>query len=119
MSIVTLLLAIHNHQPDGNFDEVFASGYDDCYARILSALEEAPSIRLALHHTGALLEWIEHNRPDYFARMRHLVGRGQVEVLGGGFYEPMLSVIPERDALGQMTMMADYCARHLGARPCG
>ncbi len=116
---VTLLLAIHNHQPDGNFGEVFAQGYDDCYARILGALEEAPHVRCALHHTGPLLEWIERERPDYFGRMRALVARGQVEVLGGGFYEPMLAVLPERDALGQIRMMSDYCAHNFGAAPTG
>ena len=51
---------------------------------------------------GALLEWIERERPDYFDKLRALVGRGQVELLGGGFYEPMLAVLPERDARGQI-----------------
>src|SRR5258706_16359470 len=102
---VTLLLAIHNHQPDGNFGEVFAQGYDDCYARILAALEEAPHVRCALHHTGGLLEWIERERPDYFARMRALVGRGQVEGLGGGVYEPMLPGRPEGGALGPIRVV--------------
>jgi alpha-amylase len=119
MSPVTLLFALHNHQPDGNFGEVFQSGYDDCYQRIVQALEEAPHVRCALHHTGALLEWIERERPDYFARLRAVVGRGQVELLGGGFYEPMLAVLPERDALGQIAMMNDYCAQHFGAAPTG
>ncbi len=116
---VTLLLGIHNHQPDGNFDEVFAQGYADCYERIVAALEQAPHVRCALHHTGALLEWIEQHRPDYFARMRALVARGQVEILGGGFYEPMLAVLPERDAIGQIRRMTEYCARHLGQAPRG
>ena len=116
---ITLLLAIHNHQPDGNFDEVFAQGYDDCYQRIVAALEAAPHVRCALHHTGALLEWMEQHRPEYFTRMRALVARGQIEILGGGFYEPMLAVLPERDAIGQIRMMSDYCARHFGGAPEG
>src|SRR5256885_11155952 len=37
------------------------------YAPLLAALERAPHMRVALHHTGALLEWIERERPDYFA----------------------------------------------------
>ena len=119
MGQITLLLAIHNHQPDGNFDEVFAAGYDDCYSRILGALEAAPHVRMSLHHTGPLIEWIEEKRPGYFGRMRALVERGQVEVLGGAFYEPMLAVLPERDARGQIRMMADWAERALGVRPDG
>ncbi|MEO6954504.1 MAG: alpha-amylase/4-alpha-glucanotransferase domain-containing protein [Polyangia bacterium] len=114
-----LLFAIHNHQPEGNFGDVMQSAYDTCYVRIIDALYAHPRMKVSLHHTGPLLEWIELNRPDYFARLRVLVGRGQVELLGGGFYEPMLSILPERDAIGQIVMMADYLERHFGKRPDG
>ncbi len=114
-----LLFAIHNHQPEGNFGEVFESAYDACYVRIVDALEAHPKVKVSLHHTGPLLEWIELNRPQYFARVRTLVERGQVELLGGGFYEPMLAILPERDAIGQIRMMADYLERHFGQRPQG
>ncbi|HZS39707.1 MAG TPA: alpha-amylase/4-alpha-glucanotransferase domain-containing protein [Polyangia bacterium] len=114
-----LLLAIHNHQPDGNFGHVFQQAYDDCYGPLVDALYEAPHMRVALHHTGALFEWIERERPQYFDKLRALVGRKQVELLGGGFYEPMLAVLPERDARGQIELMNDYIQTHFGARPEG
>jgi 4-alpha-glucanotransferase len=116
---LTLLIAIHNHQPDGNFGHVFEQSYNDCYGPLVDALGEAPHVKVALHHTGALFEWIEKERPDYFDKLRALVARGQVELLGGGFYEPMLSVLPERDALGQIKMMSDYLAERFDVRPEG
>ncbi len=119
MGQLTLLLAIHNHQPDGNFGHVFQQAYDDCYRPLVDALAEFPSIKVALHHTGPLFEWIERERPEYFDKLRALVTRGQVELLGGGFYEPMLAVLPERDARGQIHMMADYLEKHFGVRPEG
>jgi hypothetical protein len=119
MGQLTLLFAIHNHQPDGNFGHVFEQAYADCYRPLVDALLEVPEFRLALHHTGPLFEWIERERPDYFDKLRTLVGRGQVELLGGGFYEPMLAVLPERDARGQIQMMSDYLLQHFGARPEG
>ena len=76
-------------------------------------------MRVALHHTGALFEWIERERPEYFEKLRLLVGRKQVELLGGGFYEPMLAVLPERDAIGQIHMMSEYIAERFGVRPEG
>jgi alpha-amylase len=117
--MLTLLLAIHNHQPDGNFGHVFQQAYDDCYHPLLEALANAPHVQVALHHTGPLFEWIERERPEYFDRLRTLVGRGQVELLGGGFYEPMLAILPERDARGQIQMMSDYLAERFDARPTG
>src|SRR4051812_17786628 len=94
------LFAIHNHQPDGNFGHVFQQSYDDCYHPLVEALAEFPQIKVALHHPGALLGWTEREGPAYFDRMREMVKHGQVELLGGGFYEPMLAVLPERDAKG-------------------
>ena len=114
-----ILFAVHNHQPEGNFGDVLQTAHDACYVRIVDALLQHPRMKVSLHHTGPLLEWIEQHRPDYFARLRELVQRGQVELLGGGFYEPMLSVLPERDAVGQITMMADYLEHHFGKRPAG
>jgi 4-alpha-glucanotransferase len=119
MGQLTLLLAIHNHQPDGNFGHVFEQAYADCYRPLIDAIAEFPSVKMTLHHTGPLFEWIERERPDYFDKLRALVGRGQVELLGGGFYEPMLAVLPERDARGQIAMMSDYLQAHFGVRPQG
>ena len=119
MTDITLLLAIHNHQPVGNFPEVFSRGFARCYAPVLDAFWEQPSVRLSLHHTGPLLEWLLEHEPDYLARVRAMVERGQLEVLGGGFYEPMLSVLPERDAVGQIRRMTEFCDEHLGVRPRG
>src|SRR5678816_861523 len=116
---LTLLLAIHNHQPDGNFGHVFHAAYDDYYRPLVDALLDAPHVRVALHHTGALLEWIERERPSYFDKLRLLVARHQVELLGGGFYEPMLAVLPERDARGQILMMSDWLEARFGVRPEG
>ena len=115
----TLLLAIHNHQPDGNFDEVFQKSHDLCYRPLVDLLLEFPLVRCALHFTGALYEWIERNRSELFGKIRALVERQQVELLGGGFYEPMLAVLPRRDALGQLSMMSDYLESHFGVRPRG
>jgi 4-alpha-glucanotransferase len=119
MAKLTLLLALHNHQPEGNFDHVFRRGYDDCYRPVLDLIAAHPRLRLALHHSGTLLEWLDANQPAYLTDLRALVERGQVEVLGGGFYEPMLAVLPEADAQGQLALMSEFCAQRLGARPRG
>lgn len=119
MGTVTLLLGIHNHQPQGNFDHVFVQGYDDCYQRVLEAIERHEGIRITLHHSGPLIEWIEANRPQYLDRLCELAQSGRVELMGGAFYEPMLSVLPECDAQGQLTRMADYWEARAGKRPKG
>ncbi len=119
MTDITLLLAIHNHQPVGNFPQVFATGFARCYAPVLDAFWNEPSVRLSLHHTGPLLLWLLENEPAYLEKIREMVRRGQLEVMGGGFYEPMLSILSERDAVGQILRMTEFCEEHLGTRPRG
>jgi hypothetical protein len=114
-----LLLIIHAHQPIGNFDNVFESSYQKSYLPFVQAVEKHPSIRLGLHLSGPLLEWLEARHPEYFLLLRELVKKGQVEMVGSGFYEPILISIPPEDRLEQIRRMADYLEKHFGRRPQG
>ncbi len=116
---ISLALALHNHQPVGNFGWVFAEVFGSAYLPMLEALERHPGIRLGLHYTGPLLEWLRAERPEFVARLRALVDRGQIEILGGGLYEPVLASLPERDRVGQLRRMADEVEEAFGQRPSG
>jgi len=113
------VLLIHAHQPVGNFDDVIERAYAQSYLPFVQVLARHPSIRMGLHFTGSLLEWIERAHPEYFDLLRTLVQRGQVELAGGGFYEPILVAIPPEDRHEQITRLADYIEKHFGARPRG
>ena len=119
MAKFQLALLIHAHQPVGNFDDVMERAYQQSYLPFVQVLERHPLIRMGLHYSGVLLEWLERAHPEYFAQLRGLVKRGQVEIVGGGFYEPILVVIPPEDRLEQITRLADYIEKHFGRRPKG
>ena len=55
---VTFLMAIHCHQPVGNFDFVFKQAYANAYEPFLCVLERHPNVRLAFHYSGCLLDWL-------------------------------------------------------------
>jgi alpha-amylase len=116
---ISLALTLHNHQPVGNFGWVIAETYDRAYLPMLEALERHPRVQLALHYTGPLIEWLRAERPDFLDRLGRLVERGQVETVGGGWYEPVLAALPERDRVGQLVRMADELERQFGSRPSG
>ena len=78
-----------------------------------------PRIRCGLHYTGPLLQWLAAHHPEFLANVRLLVERGQVEILGGGFYEPVLASLPDRDRVGQLMRMGDELERLFGRRPRG
>lgn len=113
------LFAVHNHQPVGNFDHVFKAAFDDCYRPLLEVLAGHPGFRFALHFSGPLWEYMEKKERACWDLVRELAARGQAELLGGGFYEPILSLIPEEDRIGQVRMMSDFLFENFGQRPRG
>jgi 4-alpha-glucanotransferase len=116
---VRLVLGLHNHQPVGNFGSVFEQNYRDSYLPFLELMEQYPELAFTLHTSGCLLEWIVAHRPEYIERLRQLVARGQVEILGGAFYEPILSMLPRRDRLGQIRSYTAYLQSLLGCKVRG
>ncbi len=119
MKTINLLFAVHNHQPVGNLATVYRQSWEKCYDPFLRMLESHPRFRISVHYSGSLLEWMEENRPDFLGRLRGLVDRGQVELLSGGFYEPLLPFIPERDAVGQIRLSNQYLAEKFNSHALG
>lgn len=119
MSRVHLLLLIHGHQPVGNFEHVFESSYQHSYLPFVELLERHPAVRLSLHYSGILLEWLDQKHPEFFDRLRKLIARNQVELLGGGFYEPIFPVIPEEDRDRQIQLLSDFLVDRFGQKPRG
>jgi len=116
---ISLALALHNHQPVGNFGWVLAEVYEAAYRPMLDAIERHPGVRLALHYSGPLLDWLIAERPAAIERLGRLIARDQVELLGGGYFEPVLASLPERDRIAQLLRMRDALEARFGQRPRG
>ena len=119
MNKIYLSLILHNHQPVGNYDFVIADAYQKTYEPMLAALEKHPAVRAALHYSGPLRDWLTKAQPDFIKRVRTLVGRKQVEILTGGYYEPVLAALPDADKQGQITKMSEAVLKDFGVEPIG
>lgn len=113
------LLVLHNHQPLGNFDEVIQALTDRAYRPLLEAIRARPALKFTLHLSGPLLLWLERRAPDYLDLIGELVQRGQLELLSGGLYEPILAAIPHEDRIAQITLMSEHLRSRFGVRPRG
>ncbi len=116
---IQLGLLLHNHQPVGNFPWVFQQVYEEAYLPMIEALERYPDVRVALHYTGSLLDWLEETHPDFLARVGALSARVQVEIVSGGYYEPILPAIPDRDKIAQIRRLSERLEREFHVRPTG
>jgi hypothetical protein len=119
MRELPFLLAVHNHQPVGNFRSVFRKAFADCYRPFLQEMSRHPAVSFTVHFSGPLWEYMQDAEKKTWDLVRLLVERGQVELLGGGFYEPILSIIPEADRQGQLAMMSRFLEENFGTRPRG
>jgi len=116
---VTFILGIHNHQPVGNFDHVIEEAYERAYLPFIEVMKDYPGIPFALHCSGILWDWFAEKHPGYTETISSMVEAGQVEIMSGGYYEPILTIIPERDRQGQLAMMQDFADGAFGSRPRG
>ena len=114
-----LCFGVHNHQPIGNFDHVVVEATEQAYRPFLDLLLRRPEIRVTMHVTGSLLEWLRERAGETFDLLGTAVARGQVELLTGGFYEPILAVLPDHDKLGQIAQLSEFVKEHFGVRPRG
>jgi 4-alpha-glucanotransferase len=118
-SSIHLGLLLHNHQPVGNFPWVFQQTYEEAYLPMIAALERHPEVRLSLHYTGSLLDWIEEAHPEFLERIAILVRRNQIEIVSGGYYEPILPSIPDNDKVAQVQRLTSRIQRDFGTQASG
>jgi alpha-amylase/alpha-mannosidase (GH57 family) len=116
---IRLVLALHNHQPVGNFDHVMEEAFRDSYAPFLDVFESYPDLRLALHTSGSLMEWLDQRHPEYIDRLAEFVRQGRIEIIGGAYYEPILGMLTSVDRVGQIMRYSEWLQNRLGAKVRG
>lgn len=114
-----LCLVLHNHQPIGNFDGVFEQAYQDSYLPFLDVFEPYEALRIALHTSGPLMMWMADRHPEYLDRVRTLVEAGRIEIIGGPQYEPILTMLPRRDRVGQILAYSEWLRQRFGTTVAG
>ena len=116
---LTLLFGVHNHQPAGNFESVVRDAVDRAYHPFLEVLREVPQLPVTIHCSGVLLEFFRDRARPTFDLLGSLVSGGRVELLTGGFYEPILAMLPDRDKVGQIQAMTEFLKSSFGVSPRG
>ncbi|MBA4019693.1 MAG: alpha-amylase [Pirellula sp.] len=119
-SSIRLALVLHNHQPVGNFDAVIEQAYQESYKPFLDVFADyAGKLKLSLHTSGCLMEWLAVKHPEYLDRLAEFAAAGSIEIVGGAFYEAILPMIPRRDRIGQIRTYTAWLERRLGCKVRG
>lgn len=89
------------------------------YRPFIETLKRYQRIRCVWHLSGPLLDWLSEYQPDYLNQLRELVQKGQIEIMGGAYYEPIYGSIPQKDLIGQIEYMNKRCQEFFGITPEG
>ncbi|MDR1429737.1 MAG: DUF1926 domain-containing protein [Spirochaetaceae bacterium] len=116
---VRVILGSHNHIPYGADHEDFEEAYTKTIKPFVTTLYRFPGIPASLHYSGTLLSWIERNHPEFIMLLDDLITRKQIELIGGGFYEPMMPLLSLSDKIGQIEMLTTYIRKQFGRKPLG
>lgn len=119
MQTIGLVLCIANTQPPGTSGPEVRRACDRAYFPMLDLLEERPGLRVSMHWSGQLLEWMELHASERLEQLVKLVQGGRVEVLGGLHGGAVLPALPERDAVGQVQVNQRWWRQHADVRVRG
>ncbi|MDR2574832.1 MAG: DUF1926 domain-containing protein [Treponema sp.] len=119
MSGIKLILGSHAHVPYGSNNAEFENVYMNLMRPFVTSLYRYPGLQAVLHYSGVLLHWVERSHPELFMLINDMIARKQAEMIGGGFYEPMLPIIPLQDKIGQIELLTTYIRKQFGKRPQG
>ena len=116
---LSVILCASAHLPSGTIEHEFETLYNTEIKPLILALDKYQNINMVFHYSGVILYWMEQRHPEIFILLEDLISRKQVEFLGGGFYAPVLPLLPLSDKIGQVEMLTTYLRKRFGKRPQG
>lgn len=116
---VNLLWIVHFHQPVGVFSETYKKFTQKATLPFLFSVKNHPQVKLSLHFSGNYLVYLQKESQEVVDLLRKMVEQGQVELLGGGFYEPILCFLSHDDSLLQLKKLHRFLSDNFGFSPKG
>ncbi|MFX1575433.1 MAG: alpha-amylase/4-alpha-glucanotransferase domain-containing protein [Promethearchaeota archaeon] len=104
---IHLPIVFHFHQPVDNHQFVIEDVFEKSYEPLIDNIFKFSDIKFTLHFSGNLLEWFLNNKPEFIKKLKAMAKRGQIEVISGGYYEPIFAIIPYRDKIAQIKKLSD------------
>ena len=112
-------LVFHFHQPVDNFNWVIEDCYKKAYEPLIDQMFDFPEIKFTLHFSGNLLDWFCDNEPEIVEKLKKMSKRDQIEIIGGGYYEPIYAIIPDEDKIAQMNKLSKRIMDEFGLKVNG
>ena len=77
------------------------------------------NLKTTFHFSGSLISFLDKKAHYFSSKIRYLLDHGQIELFGGGIYEPIFPFIPKEDRQTQLLMMNRLLNHLYGYNPAG
>lgn len=98
-------------------NEGYEEQYEKGYKALGSILYSNPSIKISLAMNGCALMFLKSKHPEFLYLLRELVCRSQVEIIGGGYYDPVFPLLFARERTSQIDMLTSVITQETGKKP--
>lgn len=119
MKTLNFCLSVTVHSAVLSSSAVLEEQYQNCLKKLISYLYDNPSFKMSFSFSGPQIEWLEKTHPEFLQLLRELVARKQVEMIGGGYYNPVFPLLFPVDRTGQIELLTGEIRRITGRRPRG
>lgn len=93
--------------------------YQLVYKPLIKFLYSHPDFSFSFYFNGIQIDYFKRKRKEFINIIKELVNRKQVEILGGGYYDPFFPLISQADRTSQIDMLSSEIRQHFGKRPRG
>ena len=104
---------------DSNDDDKLEQDYQSIYKRFASFLYAHPKLQFSVSFLGNQLAFYKKHHLEFIDLIGQLTSRKQLEVLGGGYYNPIFPLLFPQDRSGQIELLTSELRQSIGKRPRG
>ena len=114
---ITWVNFLHFYQPATADDETVIEATQRSYQRIISALLRNPKIKFTFNLTGCLLErWQALGYQQLINQLKHLIARGQIELVGSAAFHPILPLLPPLEIIRNIKINQQILKKYFGPK---
>lgn len=99
--------------------EILEKDYQSVFKPALKFMLSHPHARISISLNGIQMEYYKKKHPEIFEIFQKLISKKQLEILGGGYYDPVFPLLFPRDRTGQIESLSSLIRETTGKRPRG
>lgn len=119
MSQVHICYSLKSSRIGPEHKEIFEKDYENVYKPAAKFLYSHPEFRMSFAFNGVQIDFLQKEYPEFIEILRELISRRQIEILGGGYYDPAFPLLFPMDRTGQIEFLTSTLRSVTGKRPRG